>query len=104
MMYSYKLNNSYTVYLNYTYLNECIKASKKKSKPIILHNDTKSSEKPVIAIKPFPKNTRLQHKTFGSGKVVSTDKYGIMNVEFNGKIIRFVYPDAINQGYLTVIH
>ena len=27
-MYSYKLNNSYTVYVNYAYLNECIKASK----------------------------------------------------------------------------
>ena len=26
-MYSYKLNNSYTVYVNYTYLNDCIKAS-----------------------------------------------------------------------------
>ena len=24
-MYSYKLNNSYTVYVDYTYLNECIK-------------------------------------------------------------------------------
>ena len=28
-MYSYKLNNSYTVYVNYIYLNECIKAGKK---------------------------------------------------------------------------
>ena len=27
-MYSYKLNNSYTVYVNYAYLNECIKASR----------------------------------------------------------------------------
>ena len=30
-MYSYKLNNSYTVYVNYAYLNECIKASRKYS-------------------------------------------------------------------------
>ena len=28
-MYSYKLNNSYTVYVNYSYLNECIQASRK---------------------------------------------------------------------------
>lgn len=28
-MYSYKLNNSYTVYVNYYYLNDCIKASRK---------------------------------------------------------------------------
>ena len=28
-MYSYKLNNSYTVYVNYAYLNECVKASRR---------------------------------------------------------------------------
>ena len=27
-MYSYKLNNSYTVYVDYTYINECIKICK----------------------------------------------------------------------------
>lgn len=30
-MYSYKLNNSYTVYVNYAYLNEISKTSKKKA-------------------------------------------------------------------------
>lgn len=29
-MYSYKLNNSYTIYVNYEYLNECVRASKQK--------------------------------------------------------------------------
>ena len=28
-MYSYKINNSYTIYVNHVYLNECIKAGKK---------------------------------------------------------------------------
>ena len=28
-MYSYKINNSYTIYVNYSYLNDCIKAGKK---------------------------------------------------------------------------
>lgn len=28
-MYSYKINNSYTIYVNYAYINECIKASRK---------------------------------------------------------------------------
>lgn len=37
-MYSYKINNSYTIYVNYTYLNDCIKAgnavtSRKGRKP-----------------------------------------------------------------------
>ena len=31
-MYSYKINNSYTIYVNYEYLNECIKKSKKREK------------------------------------------------------------------------
>ena len=31
-MYSYKLNNSYTVYVNCAYLNECIKASRDNSR------------------------------------------------------------------------
>lgn len=31
-MYSYKLNNSYTIYVNYAYLNECVKACKQREK------------------------------------------------------------------------
>ena len=30
---SYKINNSYTIYVNYIYLNECIKAGKKATSP-----------------------------------------------------------------------
>jgi len=30
-MYAYKLNNSYTIYVNYAYLNECRKKSQKKT-------------------------------------------------------------------------
>lgn len=34
-MYCYKLNNSYTTYVSYAYINDCIKASEKKaSSPI----------------------------------------------------------------------
>lgn len=31
-MYSYKINNSYTVYVNFAYINSCIKASRKTAK------------------------------------------------------------------------
>ena len=31
-MYSYKLNNSYTIYVNYAYLNECVKACRQREK------------------------------------------------------------------------
>lgn len=44
-MISYKLNNSYTVYVNYEYINDCIKASKKRS--TFLKNYIKSGKKVV---------------------------------------------------------
>lgn len=57
-MYSYKLNNSYTVYVNYAYLNECIKASRKYSsnsktkkssfvytRPVVVENTVKVGSK-----------------------------------------------------------
>ena len=101
-MYSYKINNSYTVYVNYAYINDCVKAAKKRE-----HNLTKKSltpyknRKPIFT--PLPKNTKLMHKTFGVGKVISTDKNGIMVVEFKNKTAHFVYPDAIKQGFLSRI-
>ena len=101
-MYSYKLNNSYTVYVNYAYLNECIKASKKKNK--ISSGKTYitpiKKEKPVIT--PLPIDTILKHKVFGCGKVVSTDKNGVMSVAFENKTARFIYPDAMRQGFLAL--
>ena len=33
-MYSYKINNSYTIYVNYAYLNECVKACKQREKSL----------------------------------------------------------------------
>lgn len=104
-MYCYKLNDSYTVYVNYFYLNECIKASKKKNKPITVNNgyvyENKLTKKQKSTAKSLADNTILVHKSWGAGKVLSTDKKGVMTVEFKQKIARFQYPDAIKQGYLT---
>ena len=101
-MYSYKLNNSYTVYVNYAYLNECIKASKKKNKigSVKTYVAPVKKEKPVVT--PLPINTMLMHKAFGCGKVVSTDKNGVMSVAFENKTARFIYPDAMRQGFLAL--
>lgn len=100
-MYSYKLNNSYTVYVNYAYLNECIKASKKKNKnsSVKTYIAPIKKEKPVVT--PLPINTMLTHKVFGCGKVVSTNKNGVMSVAFENKIAKFIYPDAVRQGFLA---
>ena len=101
-MYSYKLNNSYTVYVNYAYLNECIKASKKKndSSSVKTYITPIKKEKPVVT--PLPIDTMLKHKVFGCGKVVSTDKHGVMSVAFENKTARFIYPDAMRQGFLAL--
>lgn len=103
-MYSYKLNNSYTVYVNYAYLNDCIKASKKKSTadPAKTYVAPPKKEKPVFT--PLPTNTMLSHKVFGCGKVVSTDKNGVMSVAFGNKVAKFIYPDAVEQGFLALAH
>lgn len=45
-MYSYKINNSYTIYVNYEYLNECIKKSKKREKTD--ENKKATSIKPAV--------------------------------------------------------
>lgn len=101
-MYSYKLNNSYTIYVNYTYLNDCIKASKKKSEPasVKTYVAPPKKEKPVVI--PLPINTILSHKVFGCGTVVSTEKNGVMSVAFENKVAKFIYPDAIKQGFLAL--
>ena len=114
-MYSYKINNSYTVYVNYNYLNDCIKACKKANKSCSQKTSVKSPqpqkhetlpENKTLNHKkfePLPQNTMLKHKEFGVGKVKTTDKSGIMYVAFGDKTIRFLYPEAIRKGYLTKV-
>ena len=103
-MYSYKLNNSYTIYVNYAYLNDCIKASKKKSVSTCVKTYVAAPKKEKSVFTPLPTNTMLSHKVFGFGKVVSTDKNGVMSVAFRNKIAKFIYPDAVKQGFLALVH
>lgn len=110
----YKLNNSYTIYVNYHYLNECINAGKayaKKKKELAefqkkvltaLHSP-KTTKAPQVAIDPLKVHSLVQHKKFGLGKVVSTDNNGVMRVLFGADMRRFIYPDAVHQGYLTIV-
>ncbi len=97
-MHSYKLNNSYTTYINYTYLNDCIKASKhkKSSSPSV---NTKSMHKDVLV--PMPINATVYHKTWGEGRLISKEKNGVITVAFNNRVSRFIYPDAFVKGHLA---
>ena len=103
-MYSYKLNNSYTVYVDYAYLNDCIKASKKKSVAASTKTYLAPPKKEKSVFTPLATNTMLSHKTFGCGKVVSTDKKGVMSVAFRNRVAKFIYPDAMEQGFLVLVH
>ena len=95
-MHCYKLNNSYTTYINYTYLNECAKASKhKKSVP------TKSQCKHMDVIVPMPINATVHHKTWGDGTLISKESNGVITVEFKSRVARFIYPDAFVKGHLA---
>ena len=98
---SYKINNSYTVYVNYAYLNECIKAGKKAANKKKQLHPAQKSQKPQLH--PLAINTLLHHKKYGAGRVVSTDKDGIMKVKFDTKILHFIYPDAVRKGFLSVV-
>ena len=107
--YSYKLNNSYTVYVYPSYVNDCINASKKISHNKKIGESVNKKEKIQYDktekdnyFPPLSVNTRLQHKTYGFGNVVSTSKTGIMQVKFAEKTVKFVFPDAIKQGFLKL--
>ena len=54
-MYSYKINNSYTIYVNYAYLNECVKACKQReksseSKPARVCESNSSKRRNVVRV------------------------------------------------------
>ena len=104
-MYGYKINNSYTIYVNYAYLNECRKASKKAKKTSLStpHVSTKPKQEVSRINIPLALETMVHHKTFGNGKVVETDNRGCISILFDGKVRRFLYPQAFDMGFLTKI-
>ena len=102
-MYSYKLNNSYTVYVSYAYLNSCIKASKGANHHKKGGMKSTSVSGQSVCMKPLSANTLFYPNTFGNGRLLMTDDRGIMYIAYADKTVRFKYPDAICQGYLTTV-
>lgn len=96
-MHSYKLNNSYTIYVYHSYVNDCIKACKStklKASPVKYTSESKD------VLIPFPINASVQHKLWGTGYLVSKEANGIMTIAFKNKTARFIYPDAFTKGHL----
>ena len=100
-MLSYKINNSFTIYVYPSYVNDCIKACEEKKKYKSYTTPLKSEEKIKTEFTAIKKNSWLKHKKLGYGKVVDTGKDGIITVEFTKKTTKFIYPDAFRQGFLT---
>lgn len=107
-MYCYKLNNSYTTYVNFYYLNDCIRASKSAHERKKEVGESKKMEErrnnhPPRIFNPLPEQTRIRHWKFGDGHVLSTDKNGIMKVGFGNREIRLLYPFVLEKGMVQVI-
>ena len=107
-MYCYKLNNSYTVYVNYAYLNDCINASKeinldRRNQRCKAARSQKKCESVSTLFKPIPNQSKVRHKSYGQGKVLSTSANGTMRVLFGEKEIRLQFPMVVKKGFLQVI-
>ena len=101
-MYFYKLNNSYTIYVNYAYLNECRKASKNFSNSSLSKKSTlKQKNIEQKKVHAFAENTLIYHKVFGCGKVSDSKEEGYISIVFGDRVRKFLYPQAFDLGYLT---
>lgn len=98
-MYTYKINNSYTVYVNHAYYNECKKKTK-SSNPKSVSKTTKTKYTNKVTFTP-PVQTQVIHKRFGIGRIVETDSSGCIAVAFREGVKRFIYPSAFQQGFLA---
>jgi len=98
-MYSYKINNSNTIYVCTEYINECMKNSKrKKSSSIYAGPKVTTYYKHVI---PPALDTCVSHKRWGIGRLVEANTKGIMTIAFADRLVKFVYPDAFSKGFLV---
>lgn len=105
-MYKYKLNNSYTVYVfplkPQSPNKRRVPSVSTVRKPVAPTPPPKRSEtvinRSVLTLK---NGTLLYHKTYGFGSVESTDSNGYMYVRFLDRTAKFIYPDAILNGFLT---
>lgn len=91
-MYSYKLNNSYTVYVNYAYLNECIKVSRKYS------SNSKTKKSSSVYTRPIVVKNTVKVGSRVSVLNVDTQKRDVFtlayseNININERIISDTSP------------
>ena len=79
-MYSYKLNNSYTVYMNYAYLYECIKASRKYT------SNPKTKKSSVVYTKPIVIRNTVKIGSEVSVLNIDTQKRDVFKLDYSENI------------------
>lgn len=96
-MYSYKLNNSYTVYVNYIYLNECIKAGKKSVQKEESRKQQSSQAKTTVASKSVKRSEPVKPSKPNAVKFGSTVR--VVNTTTKQVCTwTLVHPDDINPA------
>lgn len=100
-MYSYKLNNSYTIYVNYEYLNECRKASRVNNSSITRTYAPKQKVVEQKRVHTLAENTTIYHQVFGYGKVSKNKEAGYISIIFGDVVKKFLYPQAFDMGFLA---
>ena len=98
-VHSYQINNSYTVYVS------CERNNAKKTSNYCTRNCVQEKKKLVerTLLAPLKNHSMVRHRTYGDGRVISTDVYGHMMIEFEKKTAKFMYPDAFKNGFLVRI-
>ena len=99
-MYSYKLNNSYTMYVNYAYLNECIKASHS------CNSSSKEKKKsPVYTMPGIVKNTvKIGSKVSVLDVDTQTKKIFTITCSENINVIEGIISDVSPVGHSLLGH
>jgi len=102
-MYRYRINNSYSVEVNHQYYAEAKQICKAFRTKYCKtgHMSIQPHTKAILA--PLSIGTALVSKTYGTGVSTSDGMNGILSVDFGGKAVRFLYPDALRQGYLKTL-
>lgn len=101
-MYNYKINNSYTVYVNWAYYKEVETICKKQRSFSTSSSKAHGFQKRSTLFQPLQIGASVSSKHFGSGTVCSTTEDGIMSVQFNERVVRFLFPEAVKQGHLIL--
>lgn len=99
-MYSYKINNSYTVYVNWDFYNRAKILSKCNASAKTGSMHAKVNKIDVIV--PLSIGTKVSSTAYGTGVVESKGTDGIFSVRFSDRLVKFMDPVPFRVGSLAL--